>query len=46
MGAKGETVSDTKVLGPLRDARVDEKVWDHTVGVFEEAVGASALDEG
>ena len=32
--ATGETVSDAKVLGPLREARMDEKVWDHTIEVF------------
>ena len=36
--ARGETSSDTKVLGPLRDARMDEKVWDHTIEVFAQAL--------
>ena len=36
--ATGETSSDTKVLGPLRDAHMDEMVWDHTMEVFAEAL--------
>lgn len=36
--AKSETVSDTKVLGPLREAHMPEKIWNHTIEVFGEAV--------
>lgn len=36
--AKGETVSDTKVLGPLREAHMPERIWNHTIEVFNEAV--------
>ena len=36
--ATGETVSDAKALGPLRDSHMDEKVWDHTMEVFAQAL--------
>lgn len=32
--ATGETVSDAKVLGPLRKVNMPEKVWEHTTAVF------------
>lgn len=38
VSAEGETVSDTKVLGPLRETGMPEKVWGHTIEVFAEAL--------
>ena len=34
----GETKSDTKVLGPFREAHMTEKVWDHTNEVFADVM--------
>lgn len=38
VAATGETVSDVKVLGPFRETHMPEKVWDHTIEVFAEAL--------
>lgn len=34
----GEGVLNTKVLGPYRDEGLPEKIWDHTVNVFDRAL--------
>ena len=36
--ATGETVSEAKVLGPLRETHMPEKVWEHTIEVFAEGL--------
>lgn len=33
--ANGETLSDNRVLGPYREDDMVEKIWEHTVDVFE-----------
>ena len=38
VAANGETISDDKVLGPYRADNMPEKIWEHTVVVFEEAL--------
>lgn len=38
VGWKGEGVSDAKVLGPYREQRLPEKIWEHTISVFDRAL--------
>jgi hypothetical protein len=38
VGAKGEVVLDDKILGPLREEGWQQRVWEHTVHIWSEAL--------
>jgi NAD(P)-dependent dehydrogenase (short-subunit alcohol dehydrogenase family) len=38
VAANGETLSDSKVLDSYRKDHIPERIWEHTIGVFEEAL--------
>jgi hypothetical protein len=39
----GESVDDDTVLGPYRREGLPEKIWEHTVGIFEKALVESGI---
>lgn len=42
LGERSEAVQNQKVMGPLREGGMAEKVWAFTVGEFERILGREA----